>query len=248
MGNHRPLQHVSGPRLNSRSMGVKRKTRCGCLVQWTGLATATGARQHPVAGPTYGLWHLLVMDQGGERSGVLLINLGTPDAPTPKAVRRYLREFLSDPRVLDMNGLARGLFLYGVILPFRPKRSARAYAQIWTPDGSPLLVHSRALRDGLARDLGPGFTVELGMRYGTPSIESALEKLGRADARELLVFPLFPQYSDAATGSALARAVELVSQLPGLPAPPPDRLLLRRARIHFRLRTGSREAAARVRP
>lgn len=135
--------------------------------------------------------------------GVLLVNLGSPEAPTPRAVRRYLREFLGDPRVLDIPALPRKLLLEGVILPTRPRRSAEAYAKVWTPEGSPLLVHGRALRDALAKRLGSGFVVELAMRYGVPAIGPALDRLAAADCRRILVVPLFPQYSAAATGSAL---------------------------------------------
>jgi ferrochelatase len=135
--------------------------------------------------------------------GVLLANLGSPEAPTARAVRRYLREFLGDPRVLDIPALPRWLLLNMVILPTRPRASARAYAQIWTPEGSPLLVHGRALRDQLAKRLGDGFVVELAMRYGEPAIAPALQRLAEADVERILVVPLFPQYSAAATGSAL---------------------------------------------
>src|SRR5690606_27183520 len=102
--------------------------------------------------------------------GLLLINLGTPDEPTRPAVRRYLREFLSDPRVLDINPVARKLLLELVILPRRPAQSAAAYQQIWDERGSPLLYHSRDLAAAVAGRLGDGWQVELAMRYGTPSI------------------------------------------------------------------------------
>ena len=139
-----------------------------------------------------------------ERTAVLLINLGMPAAPEPGAVRRYLREFLSDPRVLDMPALGRWLLLEAVILPTRPRRSAEAYAKIWTETGSPLLVHGRALEAALARELGDACNVALGMRYGEPSIKSALASLLETAPNVLMVVPLFPQYADASTGSALA--------------------------------------------
>ena len=116
----------------------------------------------------------------GSTTGVLLINLGTPDAPRPPEVRRYLREFLADPRVIDLPAPLRLALLEGVILPFRPRRSAAAYAKIWTDAGSPLLVHGRALAEALAKILGPTFRVELGMRYGRPAIRSALDSLHAA--------------------------------------------------------------------
>ena len=144
--------------------------------------------------------------------GVLLINLGTPDAPETGPVRRYLREFLSDPRVLDISPVGRAALLYGVILPFRPQRSAEAYRKIWMPQGSPLLVYGNALRDRLLDALGPGWAVELGMRYGRPSLRSALEKLRARGARELTVVPLYPQYASSSTGSSLERVYQLVGE------------------------------------
>ena len=131
--------------------------------------------------------------------GILLVNLGTPDTPSVPDVRRYLAEFLSDPRVVEMARLPWMLLLHGIILRTRPARSAKAYQAIWTPEGSPLLTLSRRQRDGLqgrlnAR-LGGPVKVALGMRYGNPSIPSALAELKRANARRVLVFPLYPQYS-----------------------------------------------------
>jgi len=139
----------------------------------------------------------------GTRNGVLLVNLGSPDEPTTSAVRRYLREFLGDPRVLDMSGIGRALLLNLVILPFRPRRSAEAYAKVWTPEGSPLVVNGRALRDALRKVLGDDWAVELAMRYGAPSIERAVARLADADVERITVVPLFPQYASASTGSAL---------------------------------------------
>lgn len=142
--------------------------------------------------------------------GVLLLNLGTPDSPSVPDVRRYLREFLSDPRVIDINPVGRWLLLNLVILRFRPAKSARAYQSIWGEEGSPLLAHSRKLTEGVAQALGAGFVVELGMRYGAPSIPSALAKLVAAQPRKLVVLPLFPQYSSAASGSAIERVYEIL--------------------------------------
>ena len=135
--------------------------------------------------------------------GVLLIQLGTPDAPRPREVRRYLREFLSDPRVIDLPAASRTLLLEGVILPTRPRTSAAAYAKIWTDAGSPLLVHSEALRDALQQRLGGDHAVALGMRYGRPSLADALRRLEERGVRELTALPLFPQYASSSTGSAL---------------------------------------------
>ena len=135
--------------------------------------------------------------------GILLLNLGTPDAPTAPAVRRYLRAFLSDPRVIDIHPAARKLLLELVILPTRPRQSAAAYAKIWTGEGSPLLTNSRALEARVRAALGPGHHVELAMRYGRPSIPEALARLRVAGAERLVVAPLYPQYSSAATGSSV---------------------------------------------
>ncbi len=151
-------------------------------------------------------------------TGVLLINLGSPDAPETGPVRRYLREFLSDPRVLDLPQPLRGLLLYGVILPFRPRRSAAQYRSIWTPDGSPLVVNGRALADALAKELGDGFRVALAMRYGGPSLPDALATLAAEDVARIRVLPLFPQYASASSGSALARAYELAGAMNNVPA------------------------------
>ncbi|MCA9512987.1 MAG: ferrochelatase, partial [Myxococcales bacterium] len=140
--------------------------------------------------------------------GVLLINLGTPDAPTPAATRRYLAEFLSDPRVIDLPAPLRWLLLHGVILRTRPRRSAEAYAQIWREDGSPLLVHSLALARGVERELAGAAPVALAMRYGAPSIEDGLDALRARGARRFVLIPLFPQHAEATTGSALAAARE----------------------------------------
>jgi ferrochelatase len=151
-------------------------------------------------------------------TGVLLVQLGTPDAPEPGAVRRYLREFLGDPRVLDVPAPARFALLYGAILPRRPRASARAYRAIWTAAGSPLLVHSRAFADALAKELGDGFRVALGMRYGAPSLVAAVESLAAARAARVVVLPLFPQYAASSTGSALERALALLGRRWNVPA------------------------------
>jgi len=138
-------------------------------------------------------------------TGVLITNLGSPDAPTPTAVRRYLAEFLADPRIVELPRWLWWLILHGIILRVRPARSARAYAKIWTAQGSPLLEISRqqqaALQQALqARWPGP-IQVVLGMRYGQPSIATALAELRAAGARRVLVLPLYPQYASATTGS-----------------------------------------------
>lgn len=133
--------------------------------------------------------------------GVLLAQLGTPDEPTTPAVRRYLKEFLSDRRVVDAPRWLWLPILHLFVLRTRPARSAALYRNIWTPEGSPLLVHSRAQAAGLAALLGPGTRVELGMRIGRPGIPSALDRLAGAGCRRVVVLPLFPQESHTTTSS-----------------------------------------------
>ena len=156
-------------------------------------------------------------DATRQSPGLLLVNLGTPEAPTPAAVRRYLRQFLSDPRVLDMAPAARWLLLNLVILPFRPAKSAAAYASIWTAEGSPLLVHSRALAAGVGEALGQSWRVELAMRYGEPSIAPALRRLQDQGVDTVYVLPLYPQYASSSVGSTLEEVYRLAGQLPVVP-------------------------------
>lgn len=146
-----------------------------------------------------------------ERVGLLLVNLGTPDAPRPPEVRRYLREFLSDPRVLDLPAPLRFLLLELVILPRRPRASAAAYRKIWRPEGSPLLVHGRALAAKVQARLGDAVQVELAMRYGQPAIAGALDRFAAAGVSRLVILPLYPQYSSAATGSSIERVLRLAA-------------------------------------
>jgi ferrochelatase len=163
------------------------------------------------------------------RVGVLLVNLGTPDAPTPSAVRRYLAQFLTDPRVIEIPPWLWKPILHGVILVTRPAASAKKYAAIWTRDGSPLLVHSvkqktlllgylgqRLKAAGFPADLCP---VELGMCYGNPSVGDALDRLRAANCEKILVVPLYPQYAASTTATAFdAVAAHLghVRRIPGL--------------------------------
>jgi ferrochelatase len=156
--------------------------------------------------------------------GVLWTNLGTPAAPEPRAVRRYLRQFLTDRRVVDLNPLAWRLLLELVILPRRGRAAAQAYASVWTSDGSPLLAWSRRQAAGLARELGDGFRVEVAMRYGEPSIERAIDDLLAAGCARLVLLPAFPQYASATTGSAVAEAYRVLARrrvVPPLAVVPP---------------------------
>ncbi len=158
-----------------------------------------------------------------ETLGVLLVNLGTPDAPTTGAVRRYLAEFLSDPRVVEMPRLLWMPILHGVILRTRPARSAAAYRQVWTEQGSPLLKISRAqkqaLQQLLEQQMEQPVKVELAMRYGNPSIASGLDKLRQANVRKVIVLPLYPQYSATTTAStfdAISKELQQWRWLPDL--------------------------------
>jgi ferrochelatase len=145
-------------------------------------------------------------------TGLLLCNLGTPDAPTPAAVRRYLRQFLSDSRVLDINAVARWMLLNLIILPLRPRKSAAAYRKIWTERGSPLHWHGDDLVTAVRERLGPDWAVELGMRYQKPSIASALDKLRQAGVDRVVVFPLYPQYAVSSTGSTVVELFRMAAQ------------------------------------
>ncbi len=133
-------------------------------------------------------------------TALLAVNLGTPDTPTAPAVRRYLAEFLSDPRVVSIPALLWKPLLYGLILPLRGGRSAQKYAQVWLPEGSPLAVHTRRLAEGIQREL-PQWQVRDAMRYGSPALQPALDALAESGARRIVVLPLYPQYSTTTTAS-----------------------------------------------
>ncbi len=134
-------------------------------------------------------------------NGVLLAQVGSPDAPTPQAVRRYLAEFLSDRRVVDLNPVLWWLIRHGIVLRLRPRRSAALYERVWTDEGSPLIVFSEAQRAGVAERLGTDVRVELGMGYGNPPLSGALDRLVEAGCTRIVVLPLFPQYCSATTAS-----------------------------------------------
>lgn len=135
--------------------------------------------------------------------GILLVNLGTPDAPTPEAVRRYLAEFLSDPRVVEIPRLVWWPILHGVVLNTRPRQSAHAYAQVWTDEGSPLAAITAAQARALQLRLGESVTVRWAMRYGQPAIAAELAALKAEGCDRVLFAPLYPQYSGATTASAM---------------------------------------------
>lgn len=151
------------------------------------------------------------------KKGILLVNLGTPTAPTVSAIRTYLKSFLLDPRVITLNGFFRRLLVYGVILPFRPYRTAKAYRAIWDDRGSPLRYHTEQLGQQLQVALGEGdYQVETAMRYGVPSIAEALKALSGCDS--LTVLPLFPQYASASTGSAMAAVMQALATQVQIPS------------------------------
>lgn len=156
------------------------------------------------------------------RVGILLANLGTPDAPTAKALRPYLKEFLMDRRVIEIPRAIWYLILHCVILMFRPKKSAKKYSQIWSKEGSPLLVHGQKQAHLLAGYLGQKiqspFTVELGMSYGKPNIKSAINKLKAQHCNKILVFPLYPQYAASSTAASLDVVWKALLKMRSVPA------------------------------
>ena len=182
------------------------------MADWIGYPAATHSmpRNHytGLAGSSY--------DQPAQ-AGVLLVNLGTPDAPTARALRPYLAEFLGDPRVIEYPRWLWWLILHGVILRIRPARSAHAYARIWTAEGSPLRSGSEklamALQDRLRRLAKGPVRVELAMRYGAPSVRRQIEQMQREGVRRLLVLPLYPQYSGTSTGSVIDAVADTFKQL-----------------------------------
>lgn len=143
------------------------------------------------------------------KKAVLLVNLGTPDQADPKSVRAYLKEFLNDPRVIDLPGLLRWVLVNLIIIPFRFKKSSHAYQKIWTRAGSPLTIITQQLTQKLAQTLGPDYTVDFAMRYRHPSIEATLKKMKGAES--IAIVPLFPQYSSAATGSAIEKCLQFIA-------------------------------------
>lgn len=147
-----------------------------------------------------------------QKTGVLLVNLGTPASPAPKDVYRYLIEFLTDGRVINEPWWKRQLLVRGLIVPFRYRQSAASYAAIWTDKGSPLLFHSREAERLLQNRLGDDYIVALAMRYQEPSLKKELERLLDSGISHLIVVPLFPQYASATTGSVHQRVMELLSK------------------------------------
>ncbi|EIS7448890.1 ferrochelatase [Citrobacter sp. FDAARGOS_156] len=150
------------------------------------------------------------------KTGILLANLGTPDAPTPEAVKRYLRQFLSDPRVVDTSPALWWPLLRGVILPLRAPRVAKLYQSIWMEDGSPLMVYSKAQQQALAQRL-PDMPVALGMSYGSPSLESAVDELLASGVEHMVVLPLYPQYSCSTVAAVWDELARILARKRGIP-------------------------------
>ncbi|MDP3818176.1 MAG: ferrochelatase [Methylotenera sp.] len=154
--------------------------------------------------------------------GILLANLGTPDAPTASALRPYLRQFLSDTRVVEIPRTIWWFILNCIILVVRPKKSAEKYAQVWLKEGSPLLVHAKKqtllLRGFLGQKIKSPFAVELGMSYGNPSMQSAIDKLRAQHCDRILVFPLYPQYAASSSASALDSVWRVLLKTRNMPA------------------------------
>lgn len=145
-----------------------------------------------------------------KKTGVLLINLGTPDSPSVGDVRPYLSQFLNDPRVIDIPWLWRKILVNLIIVPFRAPKSAKVYKKLWTNDGSPLLFYSLRVQSLLQDSLGSGYEVYLAMRYKNPSIPDVLAQMQRKNFDEIIVVPMFPQYASASTGSALEEVMRVV--------------------------------------
>ncbi|MBO9489516.1 ferrochelatase [Endozoicomonas sp. G2_1] len=155
-------------------------------------------------------------------TGVLLTNLGTPDAPDTPSLRRYLREFLSDPRVVEIPRLIWLMILHGIILRVRPAKSAKLYKSIWTEQGSPLLVITEEQKEKVERELkaryGDRVVVDIGMRYGNPSIGAALERFHQQGIKKIVVMPLYPQYAGPTTGSSFDAVVKTVQKWRWIPS------------------------------
>ncbi len=151
------------------------------------------------------------------KTGVLLLNLGTPDSPSVHDVRKYLREFLMDPKVIDINPISRWFLINCIIAPLRAPKSAKLYESIWTKEGSPLLFHGEKLKTKLSTLLGDEYEIAFGMRYQRPSLSNALKELRDKKVDRIIAIPLYPQYSSAATGSTIDAINSAKKNIEGLP-------------------------------
>jgi ferrochelatase len=152
-----------------------------------------------------------------KKTGILLVNLGTPDDPGRGAVYRYLRQFLTDRRVIDYPWVARQLLVQGIIAPFRSGSSSKLYQELWTEEGSPLKVYGEKLEAFVAEQMGEDVVVRLAMRYQQPSIERGLKDLLEQQVQEIIIFPLFPQYASATTGSIHEEVMRLLTKEEAIP-------------------------------
>ena len=152
------------------------------------------------------------------KEAVLLINLGTPDVPTPSRVGKYLTEFLNDKRVIDIHPIGRFILVNLIIVPFRRFKSSKLYQAIWTEKGSPLLLNSMALKEKLQKRLGDDYVVELAMRYQRPSIKNVLEELRKQRPSRIHVLPLYPQYASSSTGSTLEEVLTRIKSWEVIPS------------------------------
>lgn len=151
------------------------------------------------------------------KTGVLIVNLGTPDSYEVSDVRRYLRQFLMDGRVIDIPFIPRFLLVNGIIAPFRAPKSAKVYKQVWLPEGSPLKVYGIAIEKMLQEALGEDYVVKLGMRYQNPSIEAGLEAFQKMGLTKIIVVPFFPQYASATTGSVYEEVMRILTKWQVMP-------------------------------
>lgn len=150
------------------------------------------------------------------KTGILLVNLGTPDSPSTGDVRKYLREFLNDPRVIDIPWLSRKLLVNCIIVPFRAPKSAKQYKEIWSKEGSPLLIYGERLKEKLQKKLGDNYIVELAMRYQEPSVSKALNKVAHR-VQKLIVLPLYPHYASSSTGSTIDKVMQEMKRYEVIP-------------------------------
>ncbi len=153
-----------------------------------------------------------------QKKGILLVNLGTPDEPTWNGLRRYLNQFLTDRRVIDIPWLFRNMLFKGIVVPIRSRKVSKLYEELWIDEGSPLKVYGQRIADGVQEILGDEYHVELAMRYQNPSIESAIDRLRESHVSEIVVFPLFPQYASATTGSVFEEVMDIMKKKEQIPS------------------------------
>jgi len=152
------------------------------------------------------------------KTGVLLVNLGTPDSPTWNGLRTYLSQFLTDKRVIDLPWLFRNMLFRGIVAPIRSRKVAKLYDELWIEDGSPLKVYGKRVADGVQDLLGDDYVVRLAMRYQNPSIERGLDHLKNKGVSEVIIFPLFPQYASATTGSVFEEVMRILKRKELIPS------------------------------